>query len=545
MQVEKLNKKEQYVYDISLDGTFVNAYGRNVLHNTDGMNFRQPSEFKYTKENPYISTGLNRNTEKGKAYEGPWGDLAEFNDLFMRVKNGLDIDEFVPSSCYLARKNYMDLLDVKKQKVKLIGNTIKSKKMPIYIEKFVDDIVRDLLNDRGKVYIEKYYDKIDEIYNLRIPLKDIASIGKIKMSLDEYKKVCGEKTKAGTKKARQAWYELAIKHDLDVHMGDTIYYINTGKKKGDSDVQRVTHYYLRGEGNGGIRVEKTKEVKKEYDGLKKLAKVGDSDAKSKLGLMESKKAINLSDYVAKYHKELVEEDEIIFNCILLPREIVEDDEPHYCEEEGIEYNAAKYITMFNNRIKPHLVCFDKKIRIKQSINKKGELVEENNIIIDNPRDRKCFTEDECKLVSGQPYKACDQDTYEQLMTMEDKEIRFWISVNKTPVYVKECGMDWEEIKSEYLHRMEMLKQNGVKDEVEKYNEIISSLTNSDIDKLYDEGDLPLEIYNICEFDENSGNFISKKWGIKIGTIYDILDKRGEEVVDKVDDSEINIEDWFI
>ena len=52
------------------------------------MNFKQPDVFKYSEENPYISTGMNRNTEKGKTYIGPWGDLAEFNDLFMRKKNG-------------------------------------------------------------------------------------------------------------------------------------------------------------------------------------------------------------------------------------------------------------------------------------------------------------------------------------------------------------------------------------------------------------------------------------------------------------------------
>ena len=90
------------------------------------MNFKQPDVFRYTEENPYVSTGMNRNTVKGKKYVGAYGDLAEFNDLFMRHKNGLDIDEFVPSSCYIARKNYIDLLDINSQKVKLVGNTIKS-----------------------------------------------------------------------------------------------------------------------------------------------------------------------------------------------------------------------------------------------------------------------------------------------------------------------------------------------------------------------------------------------------------------------------------
>lgn len=535
MNVNKLNEDIRVVYDVSADGTFVNALGMNILHNTDGMNFKQPEVFKYSEDNPYISTGMNRNTEKGKKYIGPWGDLAEFNDLFMRKKNGLDIDEFVPSSCYLARKNYMDLLDVEKQKVKLVGNTIKSKKMPIYIEKFVDDVVRDLLNDRGKEYLEKYYNKIEEIYNLRIPLKDIATVGKIKMSLSEYKKACQERTKAGTKKSRQAWYELAIKHNLDVHMGDSIYYINTGSKKGDSDVKRVTHYYSNNLDIEGNRIDVTKELKKEHDKLKKLAKEGDIEAKNKLGITPDKKTgMNLDSYVKQYYPNYVEEDEIIFNCILLPNNIVEDEENHYCDDD-FEYNVSKYITMFNNRIKPHLVCFDKSIRIKKVINKKGEVVEENNIIIDNPKDRKFFTENECKLVSGQPYKDSDQDTFEQIMTMEDKEIKFWMSRGKKPIYIDECGMDWDEIQREYLERMEKLEEEGIKEEVELYNKIIKNLTNDEIDNLINEGEVPSEILKICDFNPQQGSFISKKWNIKIGELWNILDKKYDEVAEFIND----------
>lgn len=536
MKTTKFEKRTRDVYDVSLNSTFVNALGMNVLHNTDGMNFKQPSSFRYTDENPYISTGMNRNTVKGKTYVGPWGDLAEFNDLFMRIKNGLDIDEFVPSSCYLARKNYMDLLDVDKQKVKLVGNTIKSKKMPIYIEKFVDDVVRDLLNDRGKEYLEKYYDKIEEIYNLRIPLKDIASIGKIKMSLDEYQASCKETTKSGSKKSRQAWYELAIKHNLDVHMGDTIYYINTGKRKNDSDVKRVTHYYSRETDLLGNKLNKTVEVEREYNALKRKVKLGEETACEKLNAINGAKPMKLSEYVAKYHPELDEVDEVIFNCVLLPSHIVEDEENHYCDEnDDFEYNVEKYITTFNNRIKPHLVCFDKKIRTKYTTNKKGELVEENNIIITNPKDRKTFTNDECKLVSGQPYKASDQDTYEQLMTMEDKEIRFWLSVDKMPVYIEECGMDWDAIKTEYMERMEMLKMDGIKEEVETYNDIIKGLSDDDIEALTEEGTIPAKILAFCDFDFATNSFVSKKWNIKIGELWNILDKKYDEVAEYIKD----------
>ena len=92
----KINDKYQgeYVYDISLDGTVVNALGNNVCKNTDGFNFQMPNEFKYTDENPYISLGFGRNYPKGRKFTKVEGDVAEFEDLFLREKMGLGIDEY-------------------------------------------------------------------------------------------------------------------------------------------------------------------------------------------------------------------------------------------------------------------------------------------------------------------------------------------------------------------------------------------------------------------------------------------------------------------
>ena len=36
MEIKKINTTKDYVYDISLDGTVVNALGMNVMSNTDG-----------------------------------------------------------------------------------------------------------------------------------------------------------------------------------------------------------------------------------------------------------------------------------------------------------------------------------------------------------------------------------------------------------------------------------------------------------------------------------------------------------------------------
>lgn len=105
VNVKKIRKEEVNgpVYDISLDGTVVNALGLNVCSNTDGFNFQMPKNeyFRYTDEHPYISDGGGRNSEKGKAYTGVDADVAEFEDLYMPDckalginKLGLGVDEY-------------------------------------------------------------------------------------------------------------------------------------------------------------------------------------------------------------------------------------------------------------------------------------------------------------------------------------------------------------------------------------------------------------------------------------------------------------------
>jgi hypothetical protein len=42
------------------------------------------SNYRYTKDNPYISNGASRETEAGKEYTGFKADVAEFNDKYMK-----------------------------------------------------------------------------------------------------------------------------------------------------------------------------------------------------------------------------------------------------------------------------------------------------------------------------------------------------------------------------------------------------------------------------------------------------------------------------
>jgi hypothetical protein len=143
----------------------------------------------------------------GKEYYGPEADVAEYNDIFMRGEMALDTDGVWPSCINLARKNYA-VMDAK-GKIKLTGNSIKSKKLPIYIEEFLDKGIKMLLQGNGKEFVEYYYEYLQKIYDKKIPLSKIAQRAKVKLSLDEYKKRLTTKTKAGNSMSRMAHMELA------------------------------------------------------------------------------------------------------------------------------------------------------------------------------------------------------------------------------------------------------------------------------------------------------------------------------------------------
>ena len=474
MKIKNIGSTSDYVYDIQLDGTVVNALGMNIISNTDGFNFQMPKEeeFRYTKEHPYISTGEGRNSIKGKEYTRVDADVAEFEDLYMSQayngginKMGLGIDEYCDACIQFARKNYADLMP--DGSTKKVGNTIKSRKMSGYLEKFIDEGVDLLLRGNGYKFLSNYYDYIEKIYNYQIPIKDIASKGNIKKSIKDYIADCKTLTKAGSKKSRQAWYELVIKENINVNVSDTIYYINTGTKKGHSDVKRVTHlyYYLDGE-----KTEITKEVEKLYKEQDKT--LPDYVKKTRLELAKE-----------HYGNNAFDEDEIILNCKLVPNEILDKEEDVLCSEyEGLEYNVEKYIDQFNKRITPLLVCFHPDIRSK--------------ILINNPKDRLFFTEEQSKLVSGYPNKEEDQDTFEALMTPERKEIEFWVKINETPPFVKECNIDWDTLVQKYLEEVENEKNELFEAENAKYLEALDAITNKDVEEFESEGKIPTVLSSI-------------------------------------------------
>jgi DNA polymerase elongation subunit (family B) len=279
-----------------------------LVMDTDGVNFETPDTIN---EHKYIGKGLNELVDEGKEYEGIEADTAEFNDIFMRNEMGLDIDYTAPACINVSRKNYIiKLMKKGKEKIKLTGNTIKSKKLQTYIVEFLDEGLKMLLNGDGLSFVELYYEYVTKIYNKEIPLAKIANKARVKQSIEDYKKHIKKTTKAGSLMSRQAHMELIIQNDYPAGLGDTIYYVNNGVKKSSGDVTKIT-----------------KPTKKQQE-----------------------------DYRAKFGSDMPSEY-VEINCYMIPeKEIVNN--PNLTGD----YNVARYLTNFNKRIEPLLCVFKPEIR---------------------------------------------------------------------------------------------------------------------------------------------------------------------------------------
>jgi DNA polymerase elongation subunit (family B) len=340
-----------------------------LVGDTDGFNFSVPNDVdRYV----YTSNGNHHFNKLGKTYKGMSAVVSEYNDKYMKGVMGLDVDEICSATINLARKNYADLID---GKVKLVGNSIKSKKMPVYISEFIDKGIRLLLDGNGLEFVTEYYETIEMIYNQEIPLSKIANKSRVRISLDEYKKKMKTTNKSGGSMARQAHMELIINENLNVNLGDTIYYVNTGSKKSHGDVQTKAH---------------SKFTKKETE----LYYINN-------GKMPEPSKVD-----------------IVVNCRYIPNNLLEND-----PNATGEYNVERYLDAFNKRVKPLLVCFDPSVR--------------EDIMITSPLERKYFTAQELTLTSGKPFNESDQDKLIDLLTITDEELEFWNRIGISPTYMFE------------------------------------------------------------------------------------------------------------
>ena len=356
---------------------FMNRGYEPLVMDTDGVNFSAPKDVESRK---YIGRGLNWKVKEGKEYTGAGADIAEYNDIFMRGEMALDNDGVWPSCINLARKNYALMTD--SGKIKLVGNTIKSKKLPGYIEDFLDKGIKMLLNGQGKEFVEYYYEYLEKVHNQQIPLIKIAQRAKVKQTLDDYKFRCTQKTKAGSLMSRQAHMELAIQHNMSVNLGDIIMYVNNGEKASHGDVQKVP-------------AKKYSELQRERHFKKTGEVLQDTDSRVQL------------------------------NCYLLDQSELETN-----PEMTGDYNVARAVSTFNKRIEPLMVVFQNEVR--------------KNLLVDDPEKRGIFTSRQCELLNGHPLSDGDQDDLNDVLTVSDQELNYWGRRGLNPTYMYDVAEEgWE------------------------------------------------------------------------------------------------------
>jgi len=337
-----------------------------LVLDTDGVNFMAPKE---NEDFIYIGKGINEATKEGKEYTGVDAVIAEFNDLYMKGEMGLSLDGIWPATINLARKNYAMLED--DGEIKLTGNTIKSKKMSIYVEEFLDKAIILLLNEKGYEFVQFYNSYVERIYNGKIPLSKIATKARVKRTIQQYQN--RGLNKAGKPLPKQAHMEMAIKNNLSINLGDVIYYVNNGAKKSNADSQGV------------------KRPKKGW------------------------KDIHKEDYKAQYGKELTDNIEQYnkLNCYILDPSVIEN-EPNKVGE----YNVERYLDAFNKKVKPLLVVFSEDVR--------------SQLLITKPENKKDWLISELELINGVPYREKDQDTIQELFTPAPLELKYWDKFGYNP-----------------------------------------------------------------------------------------------------------------
>ena len=498
---------------------FTETHGfRALVGDTDGFNFAAPDNINEIK---YIAKGSHWKTidDAGKELIGIDAALAEFNETYMEGRMGLDLDDVCSSTINFARKNYANDIG---GKIKLVGNSVKSKKMSVYIEEFLGKGIRMLLDGDGYSFINYYYEYVDKIYNYQIPLVKIASKAKIKSNMADYKKKATMKNKAGNPMPKQAHMELAMQAGLDVTLGDTLFYINTGTSKSHGDLKTV---HLN-------KMTKKQTEKWVLDNPDTPIPAVKREVQLNCKLIDPKviehdfEMIKELDMIKKAITTMESEDELDMDAFANMSERIEQINSELYTDE---YNVARYLDAFNKKIRPLLVCFNLEVRgnvlldivkVKDKVTKK---------ITEKLKDRMVFTKAECELVSGISNKPGDQDSYEDLMRMEDKEIKFWMRVNKLPNNMTQ--EEWDSIQADYVERIRIAKEEGIQLEKDSLDDIFKHLELQDLKDVVTKSILPVDVFVIADVDADDDGvyLVSRKWGEKLCSYDDIFKYKLEAI----------------
>ncbi|RPI85429.1 MAG: hypothetical protein EHM34_01815 [Nitrosopumilales archaeon] len=422
-----------------------------LLAVTDGINFQYPEKTTIRVTDEGVTEGVTEGViEEMWQYGGKTGIgaiIAKYNKEEMKPPYmSVDNDGESISCLNLSRINYGTLSLAKdkktgemKEKVKLTGNTIKSKIMPEYIEEFIDKGLKMILLGQGKEFVDYYYDYCDDIRYMQIPLKKIASKSKIKITLAAYKKRGTDKN--GRDKGMQAHMELLIQRREQI--AEELF----EKHKDSLNLDKVKENLTIDEKMKFIANYMPQEPE-----LDSVVYYVNSGYRKSHG--DSRKIVDKVTGVERFCATLISNEDLL-------------DNPNMT---GV-YNYEKYLDAFNKRVISLLVGFDPEIqkKIPVKITKTGDLKKE------------MFSSDQLVL------KNFDSDGFEESMYLEDLEVAFWNKTGYDPRKIWDGFKMSEGIEHQVHYDIYDSALNYLNDLMQKNNKPLIKSINSD----YGKGDLVL------------------------------------------------------
>jgi len=474
-----------------------------LLAVTDGINFQIPdtTTIRVSDDNVYYNQpeDLIENMWQYRGFRGIDALIEKFNaeemiPPYMKVDN----DGYSISCLNLSRINYATLVEVKdkktgqlKEKIKLTGNTIKSNVMPEYIEEFIDKALDLILHGKGEEFVKYYYDYVDDIRYMQIPLHKIASKSRVKTTIKGYLNRGMDKN--GRDKGKQAHMELIIEQRKMI-----------AEKLFEEHITEFADNVV----NDNITIEEKMKLVSNYmppepelDSYVYYVNCGYNKSHGDSSIIVDKKTGKKR-----------------FAAVL-----VDLNNP---ENNPKEYNYVKYLDAFNKRVKTLLVGFESDVadRILVKINRNGDLIKSEFNPLKNELELKSF----------------DLDDFEESLYLEKSEVDFWNKTGYDPRKVWNGFKMFDDYKVHYEIYENAL--NYLNEKMKKANKnLIKSINDN-----YNIGDYVLvkngKQYNIAKYN-----------GIYLQTIrYDVevpksqieieLDKRYEEnkkPIDNLKESELD------
>lgn len=497
---------------------------------TDGLNLLMPHLFEYDLDGnklpePVTADYFTYTNSKGKEFKGCDCFVAKFNDVMNHKYIKVDDDGQWENSLNLARKNYVSYeieIDkkekIKKLKMKMVGNSIKSSSLPKYVEEFLDKGIKMILQNKPKEFVDLYYDTFNNVYYNEIPASAIASKAKVKMNLKTYVAKIHLPNLIKT---------LFYFKDFETFTKEHGKYLKYGKNEDFKRLYKVPTYRYKEQiqqliKKGYINTELPDVFKSALNSINNYASfdewyeyhIDKFGLKTEEGFTEFMSGVIMPYFMEhgnkkgqpkpkQAHMELLIENgmdspdlgEILYyintgssktetnakrdkDGNMLCR-LVDSDKL----DEIIEYNKELYADFFNGKLKPLLVCFKQhlaenlliKYETTETIDNSGKKPKKIKTKGFNPNNRKYFTEEEMQLTNWTyetyPYEKKDIDSLFEggvnnvpLFQMEDREMDFWNKIQIDPSIIFDkftCNIPYKKV-DDYYDIYKRVRENCLK-----------------------------------------------------------------------------------